>query len=624
MSYSGRKSLGTLKSREVFNTILTSFKNDALLSKADCDYLIRRVTCEGERFLLIELPLYAKALEKAICDRVAFFPLSFKRYKKKGITTSLTCLFKEKLSLIFDNEGTLLESVDPNELIRVCNDIRQVCYSFHKIEYTFDKSELMIAEKKFLATDDAVKEDFSDLTIRELSIFDIAKNILSELFKDFTLRDVLPRHGNGASAEKLTQAERRRYDNYTIYGDLNERYPAYSFIFPNSRSLAANAELYWSAKARGYGKKGISRFCCVPKDARGPRTINIEPHEYMWVQQGQMKLMYNYIENHPLTKGFINFTDQSINQNMAKKGSITGVQCTLDLKDASDLVSNELVRKIFPKHMVPDLMASRTGKVFLPTHNYVRFLKKYASMGNAMCFPIEAIVFWTLAKATAEYYNLSENIFVYGDDIICNDIIANQICLTLEAFGLKVNSSKSFLRGHFRESCGGDFIHGHNVTPIRIRKLDSNLESLLSIHKTAQQFFEKGLWHTARLFDNYAAGIAKSFGLKYGFSEPVPRLALASLQSFSKSNDIEHVDKPRYRINKSLHYKEVKLPEIKVVSCKTEYINADEAYLCKLTHGWANNDDTPEMYRYPILTGLYAKNSWVSTYSPLHSSRVAP
>jgi hypothetical protein len=57
--------------------------------------------------------------------------------------------------------------------------------------------------------------------------------------------------------------------------------------------------------------------------------------------------------------------------------------------------------------------------------------------------------------------------FVFGDDILVPTAIAPSVMEDLETFGLRVNRLKTFVHGHFRESCGVDAFNGINVTPVR-------------------------------------------------------------------------------------------------------------------------------------------------------------
>lgn len=138
-------------------------------------------------------------------------------------------------------------------------------------------------------------------------------------------------------------------------------------------------------------------------------------------------------------------------------------------------------------------------------------------MGSALCFPIEAMAFFIaivtsrLDKAGApptasavKFY--SSGVFVYGDDLIVPAGEAPSICQTLESFGFKVNSHKSFWNGNFRESCGMDAFNGHDVTPTYVRRplpVDrADVHGIASAVALANQFYLAGLWRTARALRN--------------------------------------------------------------------------------------------------------------------------
>jgi hypothetical protein len=236
----------------------------------------------------------------------------------------------------------------------------------------------------------------------------------------------------------------------------------------------------------------------VPKDSRGPRLISEEPREFMYIQQGLMAKLYDTVERQPAIAGQIGFTDQTRNQEMAKQASIDGCHATLDLKEASDRVSVELVARLFPANWTECLMASRSLRTILPDGTEVP-LNKFAPMGSACCFPVEAICFWAIALAAIDpgqsYINRlfkgrlkkdDMRISVFGDDIIVPTEHAQTVAGALEAVGLKVNRDKSFWNGFFRESCGGDYFNGHNVTPIRCKALPEN--NARARHRTAELF----------------------------------------------------------------------------------------------------------------------------------------
>jgi hypothetical protein len=200
---------------------------------------------------------------------------------------------------------------------------------------------------------------------------------------------------------------------------------------------------------------------------------------------------------------------------MARVGSLDGSYATIDLSDASDLVSYDLVRNIF-KPIAPTFLdyveGCRSETAKMPSGELVT-LRKFASMGSAMCFPMEAMIFFTLAmtaffevdaspvsrKAIKRY---SAKISVYGDDIIVPSRYATAVMDKLEAYGLRVNHSKSFTQGFFRESCGGDYYRGHDVTPVYIRRWqDSGTlknDVVLSSISLSNQFYMKGYWNATQ------------------------------------------------------------------------------------------------------------------------------
>jgi hypothetical protein len=208
-----------------------------------------------------------------------------------------------------------------------------------------------------------------------------------------------------------------------------------------------------------------------------------------YVQQALFAGFVDGIEGNYYPRSFIDFQDQTPNQRLALKGSIDGSLATLDLSEASDRVSNRLVRELFKRHphLGEAVDSCRSRKADVPGHG-VRRLAKFASMGSALCFPMEAIVFLTIIFLGIER-KLSEqkgsvhvltrrdlkrfvgSVRVYGDDIIVPAEFAVSVASELEAFGLKVNRDKSFWTGRFRESCGKEYYSGFDVSIVRQRSV---------------------------------------------------------------------------------------------------------------------------------------------------------
>lgn len=103
--------------------------------------------------------------------------------------------------------------------------------------------------------------------------------------------------------------------------------------------------------------------------------------------------------------------------------------------------------------------------------------REVCSDGISLCFPVEALLFWAVSVAAIarsrhlSVERASSTVFVYGDDIIVAVDDYSAVTEALEDVGLRVNFSKSFRKGFFRESCGMDAYKGVCVTPTRIRTL---------------------------------------------------------------------------------------------------------------------------------------------------------
>jgi hypothetical protein len=147
-------------------------------------------------------------------------------------------------------------------------------------------------------------------------------------------------------------------------------------------------------------------------------------------------------------------------------------------------------------------------------------------MGSALTFPMEAMVFATVVfigieKCLARPLSrkdcqvLRKRVRVYGDDIIVPVEFAQSVTETLESFGFRVNSNKSFLDGKFRESCGKEYYDGHDVSVVRTRhvvvdgdrwELPSSRRFVQEIESTValrNRFYLSGLWRTAAWLDDW-------------------------------------------------------------------------------------------------------------------------
>lgn len=375
-------------------------------------------------------------------------------------------------SRVFREDGEVLAEACPASVAH----IRQVCFLAYKLELPFRTEDCDKVVASFVDNE----ESLARLELEESPVLDGAMYLIRDVFFDFDVRDIVPRHGPGAvsTGEKLDDKwQFKRHVN-----SIHQMFPYYEyFVAGGSCELVDRLEWY---KSLHRVQHGVAKVVLVPKDSRGPRLISCEPLENQWIQQGIMRKMIPHIESHRLTRGRVNFSDQTINRELALIGSKTGGVATLDLKDASDLVSMQLVRALFKKVplVLRALEAVRSAATILPSGEEI-LLRKHAPMGSALCFPIMAMSCWAVivsavARATQRLpQSVGKSVFVYGDDIIV-PVEWTQISMqALHDVGLKVNIAKSCSTGYFRESCGMDAFKGVDVTPTRLHTLWTGMPS---------------------------------------------------------------------------------------------------------------------------------------------------
>jgi len=212
------------------------------------------------------------------------------------------------------------------------------------------------------------------------------------------------------------------------------------------------------------------KYSQVPKTAKTHRNIEIQPLLNGFAQLGIGAMMRERLKD----RAHIDLDDQSRNQDLAEYGSRTWMDpekslATIDLSNASDLISRELVRWLIPPDWFLAMDVSRTHKIAV--QGKYRPLQRFCSMGNGFCFELESLIFWALTSASVQLANGDGRmVSVYGDDIICPCPCYDQVQSTLSEAGFQVNTKKSFKSGPFRESCGTDWWNGCNVRPIFLKE----------------------------------------------------------------------------------------------------------------------------------------------------------
>jgi hypothetical protein len=496
-----------------------------------------------------------RSLDQALVTGSFKVPSGFKTSRENpNIPAFMQAYFK----LVFDKHGLLLSGA-PAEAIR---HLRQVFYFAYKLEIPFSSRDEARVIDNFISVDKDLNACYSPLAVEIISL---AKTITWKVFHDFDHKDIRPRHGPGAVAtgERLEQ----KWKFSRLYKSIHQVYPYYHYyVVGGARELTDRLEWYRSLVRL---ETGSAKVVLVPKDSRGPRLISCEPLEFQWIQQGLGRKMARHLEyGSPYTRFRVNFEHQEINRNLAKISSTNQRYATLDLKDASDRVSLELVRNIFAN--VPALSraleACRTTETLLP--NGIKLpLKKFAPMGSALCFPVEAYIFWAVIVSAViiakklPLEKVGRRVYVYGDDIVVPTDWASLSIQALESVGLMVNKDKSCLTGYFRESCGMDAFKGIDVTPVRLKTQWSSQKrngSILQSYASIANSFDNGPYRSVCDLIRYE--IERHYGvLPYGVSRSsYPcRIVADPLQAETLNKSLF-----RWRVNRNYQRIEFLLPSL--------------------------------------------------------------
>jgi hypothetical protein len=469
-----------------------------------------RIEHEGLSFLGITLPAFGKDLERAI-DQGHVTPDLFAGFRRRA---SLPLFLGGFLELVFDrSDGRLLD----NPSIDAIAELRQITLACSKMLLPTTKGREEAALLGYIQTEEELRDanrTASDIDLRrfaELACI-LWGEVLADVDRKVDLGQILPTHGPGKTADRLDGNAKWNQRAWTVR--LDEVFSIGDYLLPNHRYHESLSGVQFLAP----GDETPVKVVCVPKTLKTPRIIAQEPTAMMYMQQGLLREIEGAVARSTIAKRFISWQSQIPNQDLARKGSIDGSLATLDLSEASDRVSNQHVRLLL--HRFPNLFeavdATRSRKADVRGHGVLR-LAKFASMGSALTFPIEAMVFATIVFLAIEkelnrpltwktIKSFHGKVRIYGDDIIVPVEYVDPVITLLEAFGLKVNVHKSFWTGKFRESCGKEYYDGHDVSVCRVRRLfpvhrrDAlEMSSLVSLRN---QCYLSGRWKSARHLDS--------------------------------------------------------------------------------------------------------------------------
>jgi len=568
----------------------------------------RRFEHEGIGVLTLFLPEVGKAIERSLDDGRITDDLLSLCGNKAGFPEFL----RNFLLLVFEREGGLLLS-DPS--VTAIQALRQITLAFGKVRLPCSDAREARAFTEFVECEQSLRHavfEPSSGEYRELERIGtlLFGDVFSRLDRDVYFGACIPKHGPGATADKIRGNAKYRPSEWTER--LEWSFPAMENLIPSFRYHSSLDGLKWLDP----GSERPVRVISVPKTLKAPRIIAVEPSYMQYVQQGLMARFVEYLEQDHLVQDMVGFTSQEPNRLLAREGSLSGELATLDLSEASDRVSVKLVQSIlfnFP-HLLQGVLDCRSTRADVPGYGVIP-LTKFASMGSALTFPMEEIVFLTMIfygiqlelgrrLTRRDIQSYADRVRVYGDDIIVPVDTVPSVVRVLELFGSKVNRNKSFWTGKFRESCGKEYYDGHEVTIFRVRSIlpshRSDAPEVISLISLRNQAYQSGYWGVARYLDTLIEGLKLPFPNVESTSSVLGRI---SVLGYSEE-----------RIHPTLHH-----PEVRGVMVRTRIpasqLEDEWALLkCLLKQGFEPFADRRHLERQGRPQAVGIKLGWACSY----------
>lgn len=465
------------------------------------DYLVRGIEERGLEFLTLDLP----ELEKDL-----LIQLEFRRLPANWPVQDGVAVFAPLLPLLFSGEHPVIPE-DRAQAARHLRLIRQVFLLFSKVKQLPSEDRVADAVESWFEVEETLK---SRRTAIAEALTPALRHHVRHLFRgvfhyveNALVAGTLPfKHGPGAVSEP------------SVFGAKK-----FSLLFPGWTARADKVSPRWTStlasfseyEDRGYDdetelvsprNERSTRVVLIPKTAKSPRVIAMEPAVHQYGQQLLMQLFQDAVKH--LGYDGVDWTDQTRNQELARKGSVDGSLATLDLSEASDRLSLQVVAAFLPPYLKRWVMAFRSTTASLKDR--VVRLEKFAPMGSALTFVMESLVFYGVASYACMVSGMdmssrrivNRQLSAYGDDLIVPTEYAPAVISHLESIGLKVNLRKSFWSGYFRESCGADWLYGYDVSVVRVRQLLENsrkADAAISLCETQNQFFLRRAYRTAKV-----------------------------------------------------------------------------------------------------------------------------
>lgn len=477
--------------------------------RKDVDTIKRRLKSEGMPFATLSLPNLIQGLFDLIEGRDATYP----GFKVRGVHP----VFLRGLFHVVINGSEA-------EKVKGLDYLYSMAVGFKKLKGPYKKSMLAEQFGEFVKVDEELG-DIDWFTPDRLPILQLARQYVKSVIKDINLSDrkCLPRPGPGATNTHLSK--HMRYRPHKLYAQIERHLPFLDgWYSSHPYDVVTQSDHYAKLFKHGMKDEPSSRFKFVPKTAGKARGICIEENEVQFLQQAIRRVLTDKILKCPHTKRNLALDDQQVNAALALKASIAKTYCTIDMSEASDRVSRELVSWLFQdnQQLHDALMALSTKWIEPPQEadwpGSIR-TNKFAPMGSALCFPVMTLVHYALCKAIIRLSAIQDRkaksrlVYVYGDDIIVHNDCYTAVTDWLPRFGMKLNHTKSFTLSHFRESCGIHALHGHDITPVYVKHVpyQRSFGELFSYQAVEHGLFKKGWAKTAEVHRKW---IKRAMGMR--------------------------------------------------------------------------------------------------------------
>lgn len=346
-----------------------------------------------------------------------------------------------------------------------------------------------VAVEKWYATEERIRTSRADPAV---------KRFFDERLNCWSLSDVKPtdfEHGAGSCADSYPELE-IKYSKFGLDNGVLRIWEQCKTSWPLSNECDLSAGPEYLTVHSPCEQLRTSRQSAVPKSYETYRIINLEPAHCMFMQKGIQRSLYRFVRHDPYLASHCMVDDNSLNRAYCYHASLDGSMVTLDLSAASDSITR---KQVLTWMKDTDLFSAW----WWSASHFTKTLKgetirpnKAFSMGSALCFPYEVFCFAAVIENSIRALGEDpRNSFyvVHGDDIIVEREFADEVVRQLEQNGFLVNKDKSFVgRGKhiFRESCGVEYLDGHDVKPLRISRkffdVLPNLDSVSRVFETSE------------------------------------------------------------------------------------------------------------------------------------------